>query len=455
MAGYNSTYNFPVRRNNVRKERQFLREQDLDEDSLNNIVGGYMPQNLEARPLPIGNNLFVKPCFASSYPSYSYQPSVPKPILNRINNQFPITREDGGSVISRYVPPGQKHAFLGNENEPYIGTGMYEEKGAGFANDLYEGIRHYGNIAGRHLLETAKNPQVQKFVIDTLKEPEVQKFLLSTMMHLAKGGDINDLQGGDVWGDIWNGVKDTANFLNDNAKATWQDPQTRKDLIDLGVGALTHGGKVKGGDIWQDILNGAKDVITNPEVKHEVLSTLAQVVRGRGMKQEKKHRRKKHKTEDGSGFWDDVWSGVKQGASTIGNVAKDIISDPDVKRELLGVAKDIAISKAKGSGVRRKKVGGLIGVEGAIVSQDQQLVGRPENQKVLDYEIISTSKKLGRKPKIGGSNIEPIAVLGPKIEEGSGLSKAKIRGQKIAALMREHKCSLGEASKLLKEMSSH
>jgi len=164
----------------------------------------------------------------------------------------------------------------------------------------------------------------------------------------------------------------------------------------------------------------------------------------------------------GGGFFDDVWSGIKQGASTIGNVAKDVLSDPEVKHELLSGLKDVAISRAKGGGSsggrrgRPKKGGGASG--GALTDEEirnnrANVVGTMKLNTLYKKDPFEKRAEIHYKQfPIHSTQTQELGY--DKLYKDKDFRKSKQqnpRGLLIKKLMKEHKLSLGQASAYIKK----
>jgi len=512
MREYNLTYDYPQNistKNNLKKlykekENGYYVPNDVQplilslpitrqkpplENPINRLHGGSRDSNIVGEENYEGQDVDrgIVPSTFSLYPVHM-GPDKPEIIPNRTWNNYSSKMYNGYDVYDNQKRIGGRFShgpYMRTNNDTNEMTG-----GVVFSDpNMYKKYNSTGFLKGMRYVDPNYDGRLiggarpRDFVL-----PQYDKYLYARQTPYSVQGA--GMSGGNAWDDIWSGVKDTASFINQNAKDTWNDPQTRKDLIDLGIGALTRGGGLSGGsktktyedhilrnkmcdelygcgffdDVWHGIKQGAsalghvgKEVLSDPEVKHFILNGLKDIaisrVKGSGAS---------GGGASGGGFFDDVWSGIKQGASTIGNVAKDVLSDPEVKHELLSGLKDVAISRAKGGGSsggrrgRPKKGGGASG--GALTDEEirnnrANVVGTMKLNTLYKKDPFEKRAEIHYKQfPIHSTQTQELGY--DKLYKDKDFRKSKQqnpRGLLIKKLMKEHKLSLGQASAYIKK----
>lgn len=268
-------------------------------------------------------------------------------------------------------------------------------------------------------------------------------------MHFGQVRNL-DLQGagasgGDIWGDIWSGVKDAGTFINNNAIDTVKNPETRHALIDLGLAAvgrgvdtdqversrkmiglpkprerimghgvsggmnpskqLVHytprdvqrgsgasGGGASGGDIWGDIWNGTKQVLSDPEVKKVGLELLSDAVRAR---------RGGGVSGGGSSGGGSSGGGASGGAKKRGRPKKNTSEEPTSKRR---VGRPCKLSNGmKGEGFFEDLADGAKSALNTIGISAKEIATDPYTYKAL-LEAAHGGGSSGGGSSGGGSN---------------------------------------------------
>jgi len=322
----------------------------------------------------------------------------------------------------------------------------------------------------------------------------------------GSGSSGGGASGGDIWGDIWNGTKQVLsdpevktiglNLLSDAVRArrgggvsgggSSGGMNPSKQLVhytprDVQRGSGSSGGGASGGDIWGDIWNGTKQVLSDPEVKTIGLNLLSDAVRARrggGVSGGAKKRGRPHKalTEEpkpkrkvgrprknmtGEGFFEDLAEGAKDAFKTIGISAKEVATDPYTYKALLEAAHG---GGSSGGAVRQQYAKGLIAPTKAQIAEmmndptvhkygagssggAKKKRGRPskkmQGEGIFD-DIWSGIKKTGSTAaSVGKSALSGVASVGKEvlsdpevkkflINEGLNLAKDAIKSRKAS-----------------------
>jgi len=141
---------------------------------------------------------------------------------------------------------------------------------------------------------------------------------------------------------------------------------------------------------------------------------------------------------EGSGFFSDMWDGVKQGLSTAVDIAPDAIN----------LARSMGYGKPKKMRGRPKKVGSGLSagslsagsISGGSLSAGSKKYKKKKvsmmDENMMEGSAMSAGKKHGKKVV---KEVKPV----------DGKISRKQRGEAVKAMMKKHGVSLGEASKMV------
>ena len=469
-----------------------------DDDKAGRMVGGYRPRD------------FVLP----QYDRYLYTHDTPYSVMG------------AGIQTGRPGKLGQPMHFGQVRNLDLMdgsGSSGGGASGGDIWGDIWSGVKDAGTFINNNAIDTVKNPETRHALIDLgmaavgrgvdtdqtersrkmIGLPKPRDRIMGHGVLERSGGGAS---GGDIWGDIWNGTKQVLsdpevktiglNLLSDAVRArrgggvsgggSSGGMNPSKQLVhytprDVQRGSGSSGGGASGGDIWGDIWNGTKQVLSDPEVKTIGLNLLSDAVRARrggGVSGGAKKRGRPHKalTEEpkpkrkvgrprknmtGEGFFEDLAEGAKDAFKTIGISAKEVATDPYTYKALLEAAHG---GGSSGGAVRQQYAKGLIAPTKAQIADmmndptvhkygagssggAKKKRGRPskkmQGEGIFD-DIWSGIKKTGSTAaSVGKSALSGVASVGKEvlsdpevkkflINEGLNLAKDAIKSRKAS-----------------------
>jgi len=299
-----------------------------------------------------------------------------------------------------------------------------------------------------------------------------------TLMNRMYDGNIGDMEGAGVFGDIGRELK---SGLSKGAKAVFHDvivpvgTSMAKDYVKkkmTGTGRPRGRPPKHGAGFWGDVGHELKSGLSKgaKAVFHDVIVPVGTSMAKDYVKKKMtgtgrpRGRPRKHNIE-GAGFWKDFGHGFVQGIKGTTKVASKVLPIATMLAPELApltgavMATNKLINKGSGRGRPRggNKVWDTIKKGAKVVGH----YGAPIAKEIFHDVIVPAGTEMAKsyvKSKMGGRRCVGGAseLYRPAVMRGGAKSGARsARGELIKKVMAKYKCNLGQASKYIKENNLH